>query len=340
MHGFETMNRKIRKAQWKWAPLMQHFGGYVDQLYRYGVPISYAQENRHEFVGDVLISYFSGLSPRQVHEEMVGPLAVDYWDEGGFIEFLGATGQSVVFQISIEDENIEFPIHKAGRSLQQEMGIWERLKGNPQFLQPNLMHGDYLDAIIFNGDKQPSVRSRINALRLGKMMSPFDLGLCVFSQLDELRTLGVCHRDIRPENIILYGTWAAIIDFGIADDSPDAVPMHNRRYGGTDLMSLGQLMYKCSTGKNLFNAFNMPSLEAAGRISSLRKKFCDDADFRSKYLDMVLDRVSDPVIAKGIETCLMAGLRLGDKPLSCPKEVRDAAYLEVKEFFIDHDPLM
>ena len=157
----------------------------------------------------------------------------------------------------------------------------------------------------------------------------------VFYGLEELKSAGIYHRDLRPSNIMIETKQdkAVIIDLGIATDDPNIGPEYNRRYGGTDLMSLGQLMYKMATGHNLFNESTVSSLSAADDIAEVRKRFCLDEIAREQYLKQVFENVKDSEVADGIKTCLMAGLRLGEKPLLLPIEMRDAAYLEVRRFF-------
>ena len=325
-----------QKEMQKWASAVHHYIGNIGDFLKYGIPLSYVDAHKPSFFADILISYFLGLSPGQVHEEMV-TFFNDEWGEYD-VEFISVTNQAVVFQELPEEGMLELPIHKVGKDLKEEARLWEKLRDNHYFFKPSIIKGNHLEAIVFGAERLPTLRWIIETGKRGGFpLRTLELASSLFVELDELRELEIYHRDIRPENVLVYQNRGLIIDFGIATDNPDAIPYHNRRYGGTDLMSLGQLMYKIERGKNLFNVYRMPSLEAADSIERMRRRFCDDAGFRSKYLNMVLDNVHDPEVAKGIEICVMAGIRLGGKPLSCPQEVRDNAYAEVRQFFEGHD---
>lgn len=157
----------------------------------------------------------------------------------------------------------------------------------------------------------------------------------IFKGLQELKSAGIYHRDIRPSNIMIdeEKDRAIIIDLGIATDDPNAMPKDNRRYGGSDLMSLGQLIYKMATGHNLFNEYARNSFEAAGDIQKLRNRFCEDEKIRNHFMDKVSNAVKNKTLADAINTCLTAGLKLGNKQNSTPTEIREEAYDQVKQMF-------
>ncbi|MBU0461880.1 MAG: protein kinase [Nanoarchaeota archaeon] len=80
----------------------------------------------------------------------------------------------------------------------------------------------------------------------------YGAGIC--NGILELRQAGVYHRDLHDRNVIIDADDSAIIiDLGVATDDPYSSYKGNRAYGGNnDLISLGQLMYKMATGRNLF----------------------------------------------------------------------------------------
>jgi len=163
-------------------------------------------------------------------------------------------------------------------------------------------------------------------------------GYDVFKGLEELNAAGIYHRDIRTSNVIIdrKKDRAVIIDLGIATDDPNAMPKDNRRYGGSDLMSLGQLMYKMATGHNLFNEYSKPSLEAADDIERLRKQFYYDKATRVDYLRKVGQKVKDIKLRSIIRTCLRAGLTVGEQQNLTPKDTRERAYAQVRGVFKRH----
>jgi tRNA A-37 threonylcarbamoyl transferase component Bud32 len=160
-------------------------------------------------------------------------------------------------------------------------------------------------------------------------------GFDIFRGLKELQRAGIYHRDIRPANIMIdeEKDRAVIIDLGIATKDPEAMPKDNRRYGGVDLMSLGQTIYRMDTGHNLFNEYNKPSLSTADVIAQQRNRFCDNSSARRYYLDKIAKNVKDSRIRDLIQSCLLAGLRLGMQQNMAPDKIRNQAYGEVRRAF-------
>jgi len=197
------------------------------------------------------------------------------------------------------------------------------------------------DIEYIEGDSLEIILDKKGKLSPGRVLA---YGSGVFNGLSEIASAGIYHRDIRPSNVMVEdGTGrAVIIDLGIATDEPDAMPQDNRRYGGSDLMSLGQLMYKMATGNNLFNehisdeVYNR-SLDWAGEIEQLRKNFCYDKHMQETYfskVDSAIDSSEGGLKLKdAIKTCLKAGLEVGEQQNLTPKDVRERAYAQVNEMF-------
>lgn len=160
-------------------------------------------------------------------------------------------------------------------------------------------------------------------------------GYHIFQGLEQLKEAQIYHRDIRPANVMVDEDKdiAIIIDLGIASDDPNAMPMDNRRYGGSDLMGLGQLLYKMATGNNLFNEYTLPSIEVANEIKKLRKDFCYDPKKRVECCNRVTQDIESLHVRSAILTCLHAGVEIGEKQNVTPEQIRDNAYSKVKEMF-------
>jgi len=173
--------------------------------------------------------------------------------------------------------------------------------------------------------------------------SPEEILRCgsdVMNGICEMNLAGIYHRDIRPSNVMIENETgrAVILDLGIAADDAEAMPKDNRRYGGSDLMSLGQIMYKMATGCNLFNEHISDevcsrSLDWADEIEQLRKQFCYDESMQQEYFIKINKTIKDSRLNAAIKTCLVAGIEVGEQQNLTPKEVREKAYAQVNEMF-------
>jgi hypothetical protein len=107
-----------------------------------------------------------------------------------------------------------------------------------------------------------------------------------------IRRAGYYHCDLHDGNIIIdtSNNKAVIIDFGTAVDDPNFINPLNRSYGGNnDLISLGQIMYKMTTGTNLFNearGFTCYS-DIKDEIKTQREKVYEDASLKQMYLSRI-----------------------------------------------------
>ncbi|MBU0461879.1 MAG: protein kinase [Nanoarchaeota archaeon] len=121
----------------------------------------------------------------------------------------------------------------------------------------------------------------------------------------EMHSAGIFHRDLHDRNVIIRNEDAAAIIIDLATASKDPANMRhlNRAYGGNnDLISLGQLMYKMTTGHNLFNlGFGLTCIsEAKDEIQRVRREVYDSAASIKKMLEEVrmgvIGELSDIVV--------------------------------------------
>lgn len=106
-------------------------------------------------------------------------------------------------------------------------------------------------------------------------------GYNILMGLLELRNANIYHRDLHDRNILISDLTdtAIIVDLSEADSNPLSIHAGNRAYGGNnDLISLGQLMYKMSTGSNLFNESSGFSCYSAVKngIKTVREQTYDE----------------------------------------------------------------
>ncbi|MBD3313513.1 hypothetical protein GF345_03655 [Candidatus Woesearchaeota archaeon] len=158
----------------------------------------------------------------------------------------------------------------------------------------------------------------------GKFMikDVFKYGLDITRGILELRgayqgRIPIYHRDLHDRNILIEnrfdfseGEWeefnrqkidrAVIIDLGAATVDPYDVYAQNKAYGGNnDLISLGQLLYKMSTGHNLFNEGPGFTCNTAVKkdIKTIRETVYDDPELFQSYLNKVREDVKDRNLA-------------------------------------------
>jgi len=181
-----------------------------------------------------------------------------------------------------------------------------------------------------------SLESVIDKSALKNPKTIIKIGYNIFQGLEELESADIYHRDIRPSNIIIdkKNKRAVIIDLGIATDNHDELPKDNTRYGGTDLMSLGQLIYKMATGGNLFADYGKPSAEMKEIIQQRRNDYINNESVRKIYEKKIRDNIKDKRLEDAIITCLNAGIQINEKQLSTPKEIREKAYSQLREMFM------
>jgi serine/threonine protein kinase len=161
-----------------------------------------------------------------------------------------------------------------------------------------------------NGSSLESILKKENKLDYGRV---FRYGSDIIAGLIELQRARIFyHRDIRPANIMIDADndRAIIIDLGIATTDRHAMPLNNRRYGGSnDLVSLGQVMYRMTTGEHLFaGSKTMEMTLHAGEIKDQRDRIYADATGKSleEYLRKVDHDVQNERIKNIIKACLTA----------------------------------
>lgn len=141
-----------------------------------------------------------------------------------------------------------------------------------------------------------------------------DYGYHILNGIHELRNNNIMHhRDIKPKNIIINSksNRPVIIDLGVATfyadpkldsdfnvDGYDDPNKFNKAYGCQDLVSLGQIMYKMTTKKNLFvDSKTLEDTTLKYEIRDERNKLYANYDFLiNKYHKKIDQTINDDKI--------------------------------------------
>ncbi len=222
------------------------------------------------------------------------------------LKLIGVGGQGIIFFDGEE-------AWKFSNNIDHEASMLSKLRGANYVIQLkgsvrdsialpiSYIKGSTLENKICNRELQPSeIIQRSSEILKG---------------LIEMRDAGIWyHCDIRPSNIMIddENDKSIIIDLGSSTTDLNAPSVCNRRYGSyvraNDLVSLGQVIYKMTTGNHIFA--NDPSMEYSVYADNL-KHYRDNVYAQS---DMVLlsehlaqvDRTTNTDIGSVIKACLTA----------------------------------
>ena len=192
------------------------------------------------------------------------------------------------------------------------------------------------------------VMDRINGITLKEKLDKYSsltakdtikYGLDILKGIIEMRSIEIMfHEDLNPTNIIIeeYQNYkkATIIDFTSSTTSNKPLAKRNRRYGGHDLMSLGQILYKMNTGKHLFLKKNdSESTNNAIEIKKNREKFIINKFYKLFILNKIDHMIKDKVLNIFIKKCLLTN-KYGNNILK--KTQKEILYLDKLNDIINH----
>ena len=288
-------------------------------------PSDYIMRQHGELVS-YLTTVMRGLENRRTYPfgfESTERLIIPFQEER--FHLLGAGRQSLVL---LDKE--EGKAYKCSHDLQLEVRLFKKLQqdhgktSNVIQLVEELERG-YVDIIELEYVKG---RTLLGLLKENSVISPewtLKYSNGIFHGLLELRKSGIFHRDLWLSNILVEEETGrtVIIDLGLATDQPNAPKLGNRRYGGeNDIQSLGQIVYKMATGRNLFNDTEESTAAIPSEVQECREEAYRDQSLLEEKLGEVEGNVRNPQVQEIIRTCLTARSR-EDNTNFAPDEVYD-----------------
>ncbi len=194
----------------------------------------------------------------------------------------------------------EYELLELLRKKQKEKSNVVRLLDKPDYAKRSIQEHNLAIKIerIFGETLEKKLLSRKPFL----IEKTFSYTKDVINGIIELREVGIYHRDIHDRNILIdeKKDRAVVIDLGVATTDSSEIHSLNRSYGGNnDLISVGQLMYKMATGRNLFNegpGFTCYSVVKKG-VKTKREEVYDDPELLQEYLCKIREDVADSVLA-------------------------------------------
>jgi serine/threonine protein kinase len=129
---------------------------------------------------------------------------------------------------------------------------------------------DWLVYYVMPFIEGPTLRSHLDAVRKLSVDDPVRMGLDLLGALSAAHRIGIMHRDVKPENVVVSAQGAVLLDFGIARAieaagtaqltrsgiavgtshymSPEQVQAASDVDHRSDLYSVGCLLYECLAG--------------------------------------------------------------------------------------------
>lgn len=204
-------------------------------------------------------------------------------------KYIGDGTQGMLFKVHSPaiDKPRALKLYYEGRYNEEEARNMGILEVNPHPNLPKIMDaGDHI--ATFDGKPVNAiVMEYIEGKKIipGKV-SPTDVqyyGIQLLRALYHLHTLGISHRDLNPDNIIITNDpktnlpLLKLVDFGISTTDAKAGEKDNRKMGGTDLQAFGQYLFFLQTGKYMF-APTAPTSNLAEDIKRNRDRVIGNID--------------------------------------------------------------
>ena len=196
---------------------------------------------------------------------------------------------------SVRDENL--------RRIKRELDIIARCK-SPNLVKlgsisPRVCELNTIEYMLYSEEYVPgeSLRTVIQTGYRPTAQELAEMGICLLNAVQELATMKVIHRDIKPDNIMRTGEPSrpyVLLDLGIAFQvggtrfTRDSVRIPGTLYYiapemldqgfrqnldyRADLYTIGLTMYEFATGENPFAKSNVPQFTTLYRIKTIKPK--------------------------------------------------------------------
>ncbi len=294
LHQFSCPPEKANRyhpeiTPWK-LPIFVYYGippeDLTDETIDTWLPLLEKMYNNHEGLRIILSCDFEG------------PFSCIGMGKHGFLLFGESSHSAFKFGLDLSGEATLYQKLQDVHQSQKNILKYKRRIPFPGFdvLEVEHIKGRTLKSIIES-------EGVLSEQRIVKYTSDMLHGLAV------LRAAGIYHRDLHDRNVMIDegNDRAVIIDLGAATTDPTEVYEGNRAYGGNnDLISLGLLMYKMATGRNLFQEGGRFSTysEVKEGIKTEREKAYDDQKLKQQSLQKVRRDVLGKDLADVVVTLL------------------------------------
>ena len=292
--------------------------------------ISPDEANKFQFKGanQNLILHYFGLKPSQLENKKnkFAKRLIErfdysrYWSSDKYVKSVNFGGKSSLV-LSLPSDGI---VVKLSNNLKDEYKILRKIQNYHKGKQQNIIKikgRSYKNRALIvenfgidgsSDERAPTLESILRKEGILPADNALKYAAGIMNGLAEMREARVFyHTDIRPANILINRGKAIIIDFERAATKKSPENEYNekytRHYGGeNDVISLGQVMYKMSTGEHLFSRLKSDLSNTTNSVRENREEAYKNKELFNAYMERIKKTVKDERIRTLIEACLRA----------------------------------